>query len=196
MRPPAVVTTMGQLKEQYEEPDWCPAPQQKHQRHPQQQQYQSRGQVEGRDPYWGTNVRGGNSILADDRDTRMPYSPTMGMGMGRGQAPLSPQNYLFQPVPMPVPQPQQQREMASYAAAVKAVNDSMNSDGSGSVTVLRGLWKVFDAAVLELGSELNDSLSNKAIFEGKLCGHFYACICHCHMYHLGLTHADLHLPPI
>jgi len=41
----------------------------------------------------------------------------------------------------------------------------MNVDGRGNVTALRSLWKVFDAAVNELGNELNDLLSNKAIFE-------------------------------
>lgn len=53
-------------------------------------------------------------------------------------------------------------------AAIKAVNDSLNSNSRGSVTVLKGLWRVFDAAVSELGAELQDSLSNKAIFEGEI----------------------------
>jgi len=53
-------------------------------------------------------------------------------------------------------------------ASIKAVKNSLNSDSRGSITVLRGLWTVFDAAVSELGAELQDSLSNKAIFEGKV----------------------------
>jgi hypothetical protein len=64
------------------------------------------------------------------------------------------------------------RESLSYAAAIKAVNDAMvnvNGDNSNdnALTALRGLWRVFDAGVGELGAELNDSLSNKAIFEGE-----------------------------
>jgi hypothetical protein len=54
-------------------------------------------------------------------------------------------------------------------AAIKAVKDSLNTDSRGSITALRGLWKVFDEAVSELGAELHDSLSNKAIFEGEIC---------------------------
>ena len=53
-------------------------------------------------------------------------------------------------------------------AAIKAVKESLNSDSRGGITVLKGLWKVFDAAVTELGTELQDSLSNKAIFEGEI----------------------------
>lgn len=71
---------------------------------------------------------------------------------------------------------QNDRESASYAAAVKAVNDCIltNSGGNNSendevvATTLKGLWRVFDAGVGELGAELNDSLANKAIFEGEL----------------------------
>lgn len=64
------------------------------------------------------------------------------------------------------------RESLSYAAAIKAVNDAMvnvNGDNSNdnALTALCGLWRVFDAGVGELGAELNDSLSNKAIFEGE-----------------------------
>ena len=189
IRPPAVVTTMGQLKQQYNEPDWAPAPQKQKQQQQQQQQYQA--QMESREPYWGGNARaGGNSLLAaDERDARMPannnfqfaagmpannfqysssammsandFSMGMGMGVGMNRPTMSPRQY----------QPQQEqmssREAQSYKAAIQSVNDSMKADGRGSVTALRGLWKVFDAAVSELGTELNDSLSNKAIFEGK-----------------------------
>ena len=80
-------------------------------------------------------------------------------------------------------------------AAIKAVNESMQSSGqAGSVTVLRGLWKVFDAAMSELGMELNDSLSNKAIFEGKikcvLCVHI---LCHHLLTHSVIASADYFL---
>jgi hypothetical protein len=61
-----------------------------------------------------------------------------------------------------------ERESRSYSAAIKAVNDAM-STGGDDISVLRGLWRVFDAGIGELGSELNDSLSSKAIFEGKSC---------------------------
>eukprot|EP00578_Thalassiosira_sp_NH16_P006205 CAMPEP_0181119260 /NCGR_PEP_ID=MMETSP1071-20121207/23514_1 /TAXON_ID=35127 /ORGANISM="Thalassiosira sp., Strain NH16" /LENGTH=1254 /DNA_ID=CAMNT_0023203809 /DNA_START=174 /DNA_END=3935 /DNA_ORIENTATION=- len=160
---------MGKLKQQFEEPDWCPPPQQKHQRQ-QQQQFQIRGQAENREPYWGGNARGENTILANERDTQMPvsnyqYSATVGGGQT-----LSPQQHQYQPMPLSLPQQQHRsnRDMASYLAAIKAVNVSMTSDGHGGVTALRGLWKVFDAAVTELGVELNDSLSNKAIFEANV----------------------------
>ena len=183
IRPPAVVTTMGQLKQQYNEPDWAPAlqkqKQQQQQQNQQRQQQQYQAQMESREPYWGGNARaGGNSLLAaDERDARMPqtnnnfqyssamlandFSMGMGMGVGMNRPTMSPRQY----------QPQQEqmssREAQSYKAAIQSVNDSMKADGRGSVTALRGLWKVFDAAVSELGTELNDSLSNKAIFEGK-----------------------------
>ena len=148
MHPPAVV----KLKQQYDEPDWSPPPGMMHRG----------GHVETRD-YWGGNARGGgNSLLADERDSRIPtnnyqYPTTQ---MGRALSPRQQHQYQSQQL--------SNREMASYKAAIKAVNDSMNTDGRGNVTALRGLWKVFDAAMSELGTELNDSLSNKAIFEGKL----------------------------
>ncbi len=160
MRPPTVVTTMGELKQQHGEPDWCSPP--------------THQQREAREQQYNYGMRGGvgaNSILADERDIRMP---THGGGNyhysgGRGQS-LSPRNF---------PQSQNQlssREAASYMAAIKSVNESMQSSGhAGSVTVLRGLWKVFDASMSELGMELNDSLSNKAIFEGKRSVYYFVC---------------------
>lgn len=159
-RPPEFVTTMGGQKNrnsQYDEPDWCVTPHQ-------QQQYR-----EARESYLQHNTRGGggNSLVAEERDTQIP------MNNYQYGSPLSPSRKLHQyQLPPPPPQQSQQQlsrsEMASYTAAIKAVKDSMNSDGHrGSVTALRGLWKVFDAAVSELGTELNDSLSNKAIFEGE-----------------------------
>ena len=63
------------------------------------------------------------------------------------------------------PPPSNNRSDPVYRAAVNEVVESMNVDGRGNVTALRSLWKVFDAAVNELGNELNDLLSNKAIFE-------------------------------
>jgi len=64
-------------------------------------------------------------------------------------------------------------ECHSYVAAIKAMNDVMNNNShehsdENVVNALRGLWRVFDASVGELGAELNDSLSNKAIFEGEI----------------------------
>lgn len=56
-------------------------------------------------------------------------------------------------------------------AAIKAVDESMYSDGRGGTTVLRGLWKVFDSVVSELGTELTATLANKAIVEGKRVVH-------------------------
>lgn len=52
-------------------------------------------------------------------------------------------------------------------AAIKAVDESMYSDGRGGITVLRGLWKVFDSVVSELGTELTATLANKAIFDAN-----------------------------
>jgi hypothetical protein len=149
MRPPAVVT-MGQLKKQFEEPDWC---------HPPQQQY-----VESRDQIWTGYDRGGNSLVNEERDIRMPMN-----------------NY-------PYPPPQQQfmasREAASYMAAIKAVDDSLYTDGRGSITVLRGLWKVFDSVVSELGTELTASLANKAVYEGEIeCASFALCAVHYELFH-------------
>lgn len=63
--------------------------------------------------------------------------------------------------------PRNSRETASYNAAIKAVTDAMQGSESEEVHALKGLWRVFDAGVGELGAELNDSLSNKAIFEGE-----------------------------
>lgn len=122
IRPPAVVTTLGQLKQQYEDPDWSHPPQL-------QQHAESRGDQYNYD-------RG----IDDIRDM-----------------PLSPQQQQFM----------LSREGASYMAAIKAVDESMYSDGRGGTTVLRGLWKVFDSVVSELGTELTATLANKAIVEGK-----------------------------
>lgn len=75
-------------------------------------------------------------------------------------------------------QPRNDREIASYNAAIKAVSDGMYSDET--VAALKGLWRVFDAGVGELGAELNDSLSNKAIFEGeykKMCALISLLVC-------------------
>jgi hypothetical protein len=126
IRPPAVVTTLGQLKQQYEDPDWSHPPQ----LHQQQQHAESRGDQYNYD-------RGG---IDDIRDM-----------------PLSPQQQQFM----------LSREGASYMAAIKAVDESMYSDGRGGTTVLRGLWKVFDSVVSELGTELTATLANKAIVDGK-----------------------------
>ena len=157
-RPPEFVTTMGQKNRNnpFDEPDWCVPPHQ-------QQQYR-----EARESYLqNTRGGGGNSLLADERDTQIPINNY------QYGSPLSPSRKSHQ-YQLPPPQQQQSQqqlsrsEIESYTAAIKAVKDSMNSDGHrGSVTALRGLWKVFDAAVSELGTELNDSLSNKAIFEGE-----------------------------
>ena len=127
--------------------------------------------------------------LTDERDTRMPtenypFSTNAGRSQTISSRPLSPgplSPLAFSPralSPPPALSPRQgqihpknqhlsRTEVASHMASIKAVKDSLNSDGRGSITVLRGLWKVFDAAVSELGAELQDSLSNKAIFEGR-----------------------------
>jgi hypothetical protein len=136
IRPPAVVTTLGQLKQQYEDPDWSHPPQL------QQQHAESRGDQYAYD-------RGG---IDDIRDM-----------------PLSPQQQQFM----------LSREGASYMAAIKAVDESMYSDGRGGTTVLRGLWKVFDSVVSELGTELTATLANKAIVEGKRVVCVYPVVC-CH----------------
>lgn len=159
-----MVTTMGKLKEQYDEPDWAPTPTKIQETMHQPRLISSpRGQMESRDQYWAyNNTRGGNSLLPDERDCRVPansFSHQFPQTIG---GPLSPKRYQQM-------QPQQlsNRDVASYKAAIKAVDDSMTADGRGSVTALRGIWKVFDAGISELGTELNDSLSNKAIFEGE-----------------------------
>ena len=61
------------------------------------------------------------------------------------------------------------RESQSYAAAINAVNEATNNEFSEDEAgkALHGLWRVFDAGIGELGAELNDSLSNKALFEGE-----------------------------
>lgn len=172
MRPPAVVTTMGELKRQYNEPDWCPPPQQE-----QRRQKHRREQVEGRDYYCSSNAQR-NNFAVDERDSRIPtnnFQYPESLGRVQPKSPPSPprhNQYLpHSPPSSPRHQSQQpqmsQREVATYWAAIKAVDDSINADGRGSITVLRGLWKVYDAAVSELGTELSDLLSNKAIFEGK-----------------------------
>jgi hypothetical protein len=71
------------------------------------------------------------------------------------------------------------KESLSYAVAIKTVNDALSASGdpngnANSIVALRGLWRVFDAAIGELGAELNDSLSNKAIFEGEFRFYSYA----------------------
>jgi len=155
-RPPAIVTTIPG-KRQYGESDWCTSPAQ----HQQQRQQQYRDAMSS----------GANSLI-DERDTSCiipsnnyqhgSLSPTHNLKFHQ------PQHYNTQPQ-----QKLSRTEVATYMTAIKAVNESMmnsehNNSRGGSVTALRGLWKVFDAAMNELGSELNDSLSNKAIFEGKL----------------------------
>ena len=156
-RPPAIVTTIPG-KRQYGESDWCTSPAQH-----QQQQYR-----DARNDY---NISSGaNSLIADERDT---YIPSKNYQHG---SLLSPTHNLKFHQPQHYTQSQQKlsrTEVATYITAIKAVNESMmnsehnSNNRGGSVTALRGLWKVFDAAMNELGSELNDSLSNKAIFEGK-----------------------------
>jgi len=157
--PPAIVTTIPG-KRQYGEQDWCTSPAQQ-----QQQQYR-----DARNDY---NINNGANSLIDERDTSciIPLnnyqhgsliSPTHNLKFHQ------PQHYNTQPQ-----QKLSRTEVATYMSAIKAVNESMmnsehNNSRGGSVTALRGLWRVFDAAMNELGSELNDSLSNKAIFEGKL----------------------------
>lgn len=61
------------------------------------------------------------------------------------------------------------RESQSYAAAINAVNNATDNEFSNDDVgkALYGLWRVFDAGIGELGAELNDSLSNKALFEGE-----------------------------
>lgn len=146
--PPAVVTTMGQLKQQLEEPDWYQPPQQQH--------------VESRDQHWtGYDRAGGNSLVGEERDIRMPMNARI------QQAQLSPRSQQFMA----------SREAQSYMMAIKAVDDSLYSDGSGSITVLRGLWKVFDSVVSELGTELTSSIANKAVFEGEMV--HVVCILFC-----------------
>lgn len=177
-RPPAVVTTMGKIKQHYEEPDWFPTTPHRKQ-HQQQYQFQQQQQyhnprAESRENHWsaGTNLGVANSIIADERDTRVPVNnfsyQQRPMAMGRGGTASQRPGVQYQQLQQQQQQQISSREVASYMAAIKAVSDSMNSDGRGSVTALRGLWKVFDAAMAELSTELNDSLSNKAIFEGKL----------------------------
>eukprot|EP01082_Thalassiosira_pseudonana_P002990 g3330.t1 g3330 contig12:1855108-1860390(-) len=172
--PPPTILTNADNKIKYEEPDWYPAPNANQQGRQQQQHHDSRG-----DNY--NTSRGNNSLAGDERDTRMPgnnfqYPRGAGVAMsprghpnGGGYQPQSPRQ--FHP-PSPLHQFQQYavsyatNENAPYLAAIKAVNDSMSANSSkGSITALRGLWKVFDASVCELGGELNESLSNKAIFE-------------------------------
>ena len=142
---PTVATTGQKLK--CGEPDWYPPV----------QAASRREQTEVRDNYWCAaqgNMR--NHPDVEERDMRVPKNNYQYPGR-RGARIYSPKhnlNYL----------PQQN---ASYLAAIKAVNESMNADGRGNVTAMRGLWRVFDAAMTELGTELGDSLSNKAIFEGK-----------------------------
>ncbi|EED93719.1 predicted protein [Thalassiosira pseudonana CCMP1335] len=201
--PPPTILTNADNKIKYEEPDWYPAPNANQQGRQQQQHHDSRG-----DNY--NTSRGNNSLAGDERDTRMPgnnfqYPRGAGVAMsprghpnGGGYQPQSPRQ--FHP-PSPLHQFQQYavsyatNENAPYLAAIKAVNDSMSANSSkGSITALRGLWKVFDASVCELGGELNESLSNKAIFEGELLirvyhvlfclriifpTHAYICIIHC-----------------
>ncbi len=153
---------MGQLKQQFEEPDWYQPPHQQ-----QQQQQQRQEHVENRDQHWtGYDRGGGNSLVGEERDTRMPSMNGMrggGGGGGGGGGPqaagqLSPRSRQFMA----------SREAQSYMMAIKAVDDSLYSDGSGSITVLRGLWKVFDSVVSELGTELTTSIANKAVFEGEI----------------------------
>ncbi|KAL9183672.1 hypothetical protein ACHAXT_004528 [Thalassiosira profunda] len=144
--PPPVVTTVGDLKGQYGfEPDSAASP-------------GPNRRAETRGEYNWAPTRGGNSlVVGDERDTRVP---TSGFTYG-GRAALSPRQYQGQQL--------SSREVGNYKAAIQQVEESMaNSGRSGSVTALRGLWKVFDAAVSELGTELNDSLSNKAIFEANV----------------------------
>ena len=155
MRPPAVVTTMGQLKQQLEEPDWCHPPQKQH--------------VESREQHWTGYDRGGNSLAEEERDIRVPMSNfpySSPIGRGQTSPSLRQQQYMSS------------REAASYMTAIKAVNDSLYSDGGGNVTALRGLWKVFDSVVSELGTELTDSLVNKAVFEGEIVVRI-ACMVYC-----------------
>ena len=156
-RPPAIVTTIPG-KRQYGEPDWCTSPTQQ-----QQQQYR-----DARNDY---NISSGANSLIDERDTSC-IIPSNNYQHG---SLLSPTHNLKFHQPQYYTQPQQKlsrTEVATYMTAIKAVNESMmnsehNNSRGGNITALRGLWKVFDAAMNELGSELNDSLSNKAIFEGK-----------------------------
>jgi len=167
-RPPAIVTTIPG-KRQYGEQDWCTSPAQQ-----QQQQYR-----DARNDY---NINNGANSLIDERDTSC-IIPSNNYQHG---SLLSPTHNLKFRQPQHYTQPQQKlsrAEVATYMTAIKAVNESMmnsehNNSRGGSVTALRGLWKVFDAAMNELGSELNDSLSNKAIFEGKwrwLHMHIFQC---------------------
>lgn len=169
----------SRLKHQYHEPDWCTTPRQL---------------AESREQYWGENRRGGNTVLSDERDARIPldndnykYSTFTGRSETISSRPLSPGPLSLSPRPLspralsppPTLSPRQiplhpknqhlsRTEVASHMAAIKAVKESLNSDSRGGITVLKGLWKVFDAAVTELGTELQDSLSNKAIFEGEI----------------------------
>ena len=161
--PPAVVY----------EPDWAPqaAAQSAARASSKKQQHRTRGQpynsvfgqVEAREPFWH-QTRDGNSIVVGDDGRDANYVHKMGSPPTR---PLSPQHkhqraMINQYNPPP---PSHNQADHGYRAAVNEVVESMGVDGRGNVTALRGLWKVFDAATNELGNELNDLLSNKAIFE-------------------------------
>lgn len=147
--------TNGSQKPAYDEPDWCPAPSRpRSQQHP---------QIESRVDSWNNQKQTRGHFSNEDRDVR----PTTGS------------SYQYPGIRIHSPPRQRPREsyhinynskeVQSYLAAINSVNETVNAKAKQSTvdSTLSGLWKVFDAAVLELGSELCDSLSNKAIFEGE-----------------------------
>ena len=136
-------TLPAQPRKYNAEPDWAPAPQP---RPVPQSQYDARSAALSAMPHPQRQY--------DARDASLSTLPAHG-------------NVERRDVPAGMPFPSQiDRETQSYVAAIKAVNDSTN--GTGVDGALRGLWRVFDAGVGELGAQLNDSLSSKATFEGEI----------------------------
>ena len=154
----ATYGTSGQ-KQRYEEPDWCTPPAST------SQQPTQRTQTESRDNSWGQQRPSPGYSSNDERDVGMSsnhYQYPVRVHSPPRQRPS--ENHHFQ-------LDYNSQEVSSYLAAIKSVNEDVNNNARGNTvnSTLSGLWKVFDAAVLELGSELCDSLSNKAVFEGKDC---------------------------
>jgi len=145
--------TDGTQKPAYDEPDWCPAPSR-----PRPQQ---NPQIESRVDSWNNQKQTRGLFSNENRDVRSTTGSS----------------YQYPGIRIHSPPRQRPREgchinynskeVQSYLAAINSVNETVNANAKRSTvdSTLSGLWKVFDAAVLELGSELCDSLSNKAIFE-------------------------------
>jgi myosin heavy subunit len=83
-------------------------------------------------------AQGRNGHLTDERDTSMPVPSRFGTSI---QSHLSPRNRNHCSSPSGNPYPH------------------------GDAGQLQGVWNVFDSVTFELGKELHDCLSNKAIFE-------------------------------